>query len=167
VQNYPWPGIYLHVIYDEKHHGVFWLYVGVAMDVENRIAQHYKFRHTPSRHCLHYHVWNMPGRKDFFILLGGFKGMNFGGKDQFAINNLFEEWSCLVWKTLPSTMLSNALPPGFVICEADIHLNRASLLRQKYNGKMVTEGNFETAMELRLGAIDLLVSYDPEIRAYF
>jgi hypothetical protein len=79
-QNYPWPGVYLHVVYDEKHYGVFWLYVGAAMDVENRIAQHHKFRYTPSRHCLHYHIWNMPGRKDFFILLSGFKGMNFDEK---------------------------------------------------------------------------------------
>jgi hypothetical protein len=51
-------------------------------------------------------------------------------------------------------------------CEADIHLNRASPLRQKYNGKKVAKGNFETAIELRLGAKDLLVSHDPEIRAY-
>jgi hypothetical protein len=52
-----------------------------------------------------------------------FKGMNFDEKDQSAMNNLFEEWSCLVWKILPITILSKALPPGFFICEADIHLN--------------------------------------------
>jgi hypothetical protein len=78
--------------------------------------------------------------------------MNFNGKDQSAMNNVFEELNCLVWMTLLSTILSKALFPGFVICEADIHINRASPLRQKYNGKKVTEGNFETAIGLRLGA---------------
>jgi hypothetical protein len=38
AQNYPWPRIYLHVIYDEKHYGMFWFYLVAAMDVENRIA---------------------------------------------------------------------------------------------------------------------------------
>ncbi|RDL38772.1 uncharacterized protein BP5553_03112 [Venustampulla echinocandica] len=167
AESYKWPGIYLHVIYDEEHYGTFWLYVGAGMDVKSRIAQHYKFRYTPSRRCLHYHMWNMPGQKDFFVLLGDFKGMAFDYGDQSAMNNLFEEWSCLIWQTLPSSLLSVALPQGFRICEANIHLNRASPLRQKYNRKAVTEGNFETALELRLGAKDLLMSHDPDIRAYF
>jgi hypothetical protein len=167
AESYPWPGIYLHVVYDEEHYGIFWLYVGAGMDVKSRIAQHYKFRYTPSRSCLHYHMWNVPGRKDFFVLLGGFKGMNFDDERQSAMNNLFEEWSCLIWQTLPLPLLSAALPQGFRICEANIHLNRASPLRQKYNCKGVTEGNIETAIELRLGAKDLLLSHDPDIRAYF
>jgi hypothetical protein len=83
------------------------------------------------------------------------------------MNNLFEEWNSLIWNKLPSTILSKALPPGFVICQADIYLNRTSPLRQTYNGKKVTEGNFETAIELHLSAKDLLVSHDAEIRAYF
>ena len=36
-------------------------------------------------------MWNVPGRKDFFVLLGDFKGMNFVDADQSAINNFFEE----------------------------------------------------------------------------
>ena len=47
AQNHPWPGAYLQVVYDESHHGLFWLYVDAAMNVENRIAQHYKFRYNP------------------------------------------------------------------------------------------------------------------------
>ena len=93
--------------------------------------------------------------------------MGFCDEDQSAMNNLFEEWSCLIWQTLPSPLLSVALPRGFSKCEASIHLNRASPLRQKYNRKGATEGNIETAIELGLGARDLLLSHDPDIRAYF
>jgi hypothetical protein len=137
------------------------------MDVKNWIAQHHKFRFNPSRNCLHYHIRNMPGRQDFFFLLGGLKSMNFNEKDQAAIINLFEEWCCLVWQTLLFPLLSKALPQGFEICEDNIHLNRASPLRQKYNRKGVAEGNIETAAELSLGAKGLVLSHDPEIRAYF
>ncbi|KUJ17745.1 uncharacterized protein LY89DRAFT_669036 [Mollisia scopiformis] len=56
---------------------------------------------------------------------------------------------------------------SWFICEASLHLNRASPLRPKYNRKGVDEGNVETAIELRLGAKDLLLSHDPDIRAYF
>src|SRR5579871_3258551 len=42
AENYPWPGVYLHVVYDKNNHGVFWLYVGAGMDVKNRIFQHNK-----------------------------------------------------------------------------------------------------------------------------
>jgi hypothetical protein len=37
AQNYPWPAVYLHVVYHEKHHRVFWLDVGTAMDVEIKL----------------------------------------------------------------------------------------------------------------------------------
>jgi hypothetical protein len=109
----------------------------------------------------------MPSWKVFFILLGGFKSMNFDEKDQSAINNLFEEWSCLVLKTLPSTMLSKALPSGFVICESDIHLTGLLPFNKGITAKRWQRGNFETAIELPLGVKVLLVSHDPEIRAYF
>lgn len=163
-------GVYLHVIFDKKNHEVFWLCVGAGMDVKSRTAQHHKFRYVPSRACLHYHIWNSPGRGDFFILLGGFKHVmkdpNFDGKDQPSMNNLLEEWSCLVWQTLPFDLLSKALPPDIVVYEANIHLNRASPLRQKYNCHGVREGNIGTAIELSIGARNLLLSPDPEIRAY-
>ncbi|KAH8804702.1 hypothetical protein F5884DRAFT_796923 [Xylogone sp. PMI_703] len=167
AENYRWPGIYLHVIHDEKHYGVFWLYVGAGMNVKERIAQHRKFRKIPSRRCLHYHIWNVDNRRDFFVLLAGFKGQSFSDNDQSAMNNLMEFWSCLTWQTLPSSILSIALPQNFPIHEANIHLNRASPLRQKYNCKAVTEGNVETALELYRGSQSLLLSPDPDIVAYF
>lgn len=74
---------------------------------------------------------------------------------------------CLVWQTLPSPLLSKVLPWGFIICKANIHLNRASPLRPKYNYKGVTKGNIETIIELYQGAKDLLLSYNPDILAYF
>lgn len=60
------------------------------------------------------------------------------------------------------------LPFGISIYEPNIHLNRASALRQRYNVKgALTQGNVETAKELMIGAEDLSRSSDPEIQRYF
>ncbi len=165
AEQYPWPGSYLHVVYDESQPGVYWLYVDAAINVQAQIAQHRKFRHNPSRQSLHYSIWNAPGRKDFFILIGGFKDI----QESFctAMLNLFEHWNCSIWQTLPCSLLARSLPEDIPIFEPNIHLNRASALRQKYNTKNEIAGNIEAALELSEGATDLRLSKDPEIRNYF
>ena len=72
-----------------------------------------------------------------------------------------------MWQTLPSPLLSVALPQGLRICEANVHLSRASPLPRKYHCKGVTVGNIGTGTEHRLGAKDLSLSHEPDIRAYF
>ncbi len=59
--------IYLHVGYDEKYYGVFWLYVGAGMEVKSRIAQHYKFRYTLAEVVYIITYGMCPADKTFFV----------------------------------------------------------------------------------------------------
>lgn len=139
----------MHVIYDPAVANLYWLYVGAAIDMKARIKQHYKFRRTPSRTCLHYHIWNTTGHvlEDFFILLGGFKELNLDEASLHPLLNLLEHWNCLNLQTLPSSILSKYLPYDISICDPNIHLNRASALRQKYNVKgALSRGNLELVL---------------------
>lgn len=167
ADKYVWPGVYQHVIYDPGHPGVYWLYVGAAIHVANRLREHRLYRHTPSRDCLHYRIWNMSGREDIFILLGGFQGLQHSNQLQITLNNLLEELSCLVWQTLPSAILKKAVPKEISVCQPRIHLDRASPLRQIYNFGPPGHHNIEAANELAVGALELSNSEDPEIRDYF
>lgn len=164
--HYVWPGVYLHVIFDPKYPGVFWLYVGASMNVANRVQEH-QLNRAPSRDCLHYRIWNRGGRQDFFLLLGGIRDKAYSSQQQVIINNLLEEVSCLMWQTLPSSILWKALPDAISVVQADIHLNRASPLRQVYNLGSIHKDNIDAAEEFAHGRLDLANSEDQEIRDYF
>lgn len=164
--HYVWPGVYLHVIFDPNYPGVFCLYIGASMNVASRVEEHKKFRFTPSRDCLHYRIWNRPGRQDFFVLLGGIGNEPYRTQQQIILINLLEEVSCLMWQTLPSSVLRKALPDAISIFQPDIHLNRASPLRQIYNLGPPRKDNLDAAEEFTQGSLDLATSEDPEIRDY-
>ncbi|KAF7505551.1 hypothetical protein GJ744_000631 [Endocarpon pusillum] len=71
-----------------------------------------------------------------------------------------------MWQTLPSSLLQKALPDAISIFQPNIHLNRASPLRQIYNLGPPRKDNLDAAEEFTQGRLDLATSEDSEIRDY-
>ena len=107
-EEYNVAGVYIHVIYELEQPSVYKLCVGASMNVKSRVTEHRRFGTTPSRACLHYRIWIYEGQGNIFLLLRGFSNVDDPKQYQVAMNNLSEEFGCLVFQALPNLYFKEA-----------------------------------------------------------
>ena len=181
---YQGPGICLHIIWKKHNLNQFWLYVGQASDLSQRIRSHNDPDYRQNHPCLHYHVWN--SREDIesiFVTLATFESVT--SEFRHYILNLGEMWMACTLQTLRTVDLVKYLPQ-IPMPWAGLHLNVAPPIWQRFPGESneIALGPFtredfigflfsdkpherEYVVELRSAYNDLCYSPDKRLRQYY
>lgn len=102
-------GIYLHILWRENDHDMFWLYVGQASDFSDRMKNHNDPLRRYRNPSLHYHIWDsIQDINSVFVTLGTYTKAQCV-EDQLILN-LGEMWMCLIFQTLRPLHLEQFLP---------------------------------------------------------
>lgn len=160
-------GTYLHVLWNTADPSNFWLYVGQAGKLSERMGNHnnqVRRRLFPS---LHYHVMDsIPEAQlgSVFVTLStnGFPE-DIAGQ---LILNLQEMWMCLVFQTLTSRRLEEYLPEGSSPLWVGSHLNVALPLWQGFTGNSQVEEDMKDAIGGREVFQQYLWTTDPSLRQW-
>jgi hypothetical protein len=178
-------GVYMHILYRRSNPGRFWLYVGQAFKLHERISSHNDPAHRQAQPSLHYHVWD--SAEDMvseFVTLAVHK-ITSSRDDQFILN--FQEmWMACVFQTMTAKHLEEYLPESVNKAWSGRHLNVAPPIWQGFTGDLAAWkeaiGGTETfedfldspdsairgwAWDLRHAFNDLRNSPDPTHRAYY
>ncbi|KAF7177079.1 hypothetical protein CNMCM7691_004727 [Aspergillus felis] len=178
-------GVYMHILYRRSNPGRFWLYVGQAFKLNERISSHNDPAHRQAQPSLHYHVWD--SAEDMvseFITLAVHK-ITSSRDDQFILN--FQEmWMACVFQTMTPKHLEEYLPESVNKAWSGRHLNVAPPIWQGFTGDLAAWkeaiGGTEAfkdflnspdsairswAWDLRHAFNDLRNSPDPIHRAYY
>lgn len=113
AQSYCGPGVYVLVIYIPSDPEGVRVYVGSAVYVSTRIQRHIRTRRNPKwrSKTAHYRFWNKPGTRDLWILMGGFKDVDFEDQEcKPMLLNIFEMYGMLLFRTLNWQTLQAYLP---------------------------------------------------------
>ncbi|KAE8138501.1 hypothetical protein BDV38DRAFT_282164 [Aspergillus pseudotamarii] len=124
-------GVYLHILWRRSNPQKFWLYVGQAAELRERIRTHndiYRRKRNPS---LHYHVWDSAEDMDSVFVTLGASEKPTSAKTQLLLN-LLEMWMALVFQTLTSLHLNEYLPESVNSLWSGHHLNVALPLWQGF-----------------------------------
>ncbi|KAL1961941.1 hypothetical protein VTN77DRAFT_770 [Rasamsonia byssochlamydoides] len=136
----------------------FYLYIGQSINVKRQIEDHlnpyYRYKH-PS---LHYHVWGQRETMEskFVLLAHGTKVKTISNIEL----NIIELWCCLIFQTLPPSLLKY-LPPDIPVVRDEYHLNIAHPLWQGF-----IENSMEI-LETKLNIWDFIQACSPEVAAYY
>lgn len=131
-------GIYLHILWNGPR--IFWLYIGQAVNLSVRIADHKNIGYRKRHPSLHYHVWNsLEDIGSLFVKLANLNGAKWQeaklpglGQPLAYILNLLEMWLCCAFQTLTSDILDDFLPPDIPRVWAGLHLNVAAPVWQRF-----------------------------------
>lgn len=184
----PAPGVYLHLLVEDSSLGkfgadCFWVYVGQAISMQQRIKDHKSLVHRSNHSSLHYHVWHQIKEPiSVWIKLMGFKD---GTEYLPELLNLGEMWMACALQSLQELDLQHWLPEGTTIPWAGLHLNislpiwQPFVLGKCYFQSLNTREDFSRALQShdpteRARAISIRDSYHslrhspwPEIREYY
>lgn len=159
-------GIYLHILWrdDEAGTNKFWLYVGQACVLSERIRTHNDPTHRRRNMGLHYAVWGSdPGMKSRFVTVATF-AITPSPQTQLILN-LAEMWMCLIFQTLTAHHLSFWLPKTASALWSGNHLNVALPLWQGYTDTAENSA-IKNAVGGRLTFQQYLLSEDAVIRTW-
>ncbi|OQE14386.1 hypothetical protein PENFLA_c038G10811 [Penicillium flavigenum] len=183
-------GVYLHIIWPPDDPQRFWLYVGQAMNLKRRIADHNDKLYRRKHPSLHYHVWD--SREDMcsqFVVLATFnyetEGQNLPRSHQCLLN-LLEMWMACLFRTLTARDLDRYLPPSVGRSSAGRHLNVVPPIWQRFQDETVPDmreifdrSSFRSLLQSNDAAVrswaqkardsynDLRNSPDPQLRHYW
>ncbi|KAL2823528.1 hypothetical protein BDW59DRAFT_163105 [Aspergillus cavernicola] len=124
------PGVYLHALW--KNSKEFWIYIGQALALSDRIGDHNNVGYRKRHPSLHYHTWNsFEDVGSIFVKLLSFDGyelqgsdvQDFQGESLHYLLNLAEMWLCCAFQSLSPTALRDFLPADTPIIWAGLHLN--------------------------------------------
>ncbi|KNG86359.1 hypothetical protein ANOM_007288 [Aspergillus nomiae NRRL 13137] len=155
-------GVYLHILWRKSNPQNFWLYVGQAAELRERIRTHndiYRRKRNPS---LHYHVWDSAEDIESVFVTLGFSEKPTSVKTQLLLN-LLEMWMALVFQTLTSVHLDQYLPESVNKLWSGNHLNVALPLWQGFTEEDQAVG---LAVGGRMSFQQHLFSDDPTIRQW-
>ncbi|GIJ83625.1 hypothetical protein Asppvi_002450 [Aspergillus pseudoviridinutans] len=177
-------GVYMHILYRRSNPGRFWLYVGQAFKLHERISSHNDPAHRQAQPSLHYHVWeSAEDMVSEFVTLAVHK-ITSSRDDQFILN--FQEmWMACVFQTMTAKHLEEYLPESINKAWSGRHLNVAPPIWQGFGDLAAWKeaiGGTEAfkdflnspdsairgwAWDLRHAFNDLRNSPDPIHRAYY
>lgn len=90
-------GVYMHILYRRSNPARFWLYVGQAFRLSNRISSHNDPSHRLSQPSLHYHVWDSAKDMESKFVIPAVHKLTASKDDQFVLN--FQEmWMACVFQ---------------------------------------------------------------------
>ncbi|KAJ5287884.1 hypothetical protein N7478_003570 [Penicillium angulare] len=160
-------GVYLHILWSPKEPKHFWLYVGQAMDLARRIADHKNKIYRRGHPSLHYHNWD--SREDMcskFVILATIdmdtKGQTLPISEQCLLD-LFEMWIACLFQTLSARNLDRYLCPSISRSSAGRHLNVVPPIWQRFQDENMPE--IKEVFD-RQSFKALLHSEDPDIRSW-
>ena len=110
----------MHVLWEKNNTQKFWLYVGQAVSLRERVQNH-NDRQYRSRHpSLHYHVWgSVEDMESVFVTLAVGKIPTY--QTEQLILNLQEMWMACIFQTLDSMYSALWSPPNRNILTLDDH----------------------------------------------
>ncbi|KAE8418752.1 hypothetical protein BDV36DRAFT_294798 [Aspergillus pseudocaelatus] len=155
-------GVYLHILWRRSNPQKFWLYVGQAAELRERIRTHndiYRRKRNPS---LHYHVWDSSEDMESVFVTLGTSEKPTSAKTQLLLN-LLEMWMALVFQTLTSLHLNEYLPESVNRLWSGHHLNVALPLWQGFTEE---DQAVSEAVGGRISFQQHLFSEDPTIRQW-
>ncbi|KAL3465757.1 hypothetical protein BJX64DRAFT_41944 [Aspergillus heterothallicus] len=157
-------GVYLHIIWRRYRLGRFWLYVGQAAILRDRLRTHNNPYHRRRNPCLHYHVWDSAAdMESVFVTLAENDAPSCPTTQLFL--NLQEMWMSLIFQTLTSLRLNEYLPEGVPRLWSGNNLNVALPLWQGFSGDQ-DQNAMQDACGGRLSFQQYLMSDDSTIRQW-
>lgn len=152
----------MHIMYRRCNPGRFWLYVGQASKLAERISSHNNPIHRQAQPSLHYHVWD--SAKDMvskFVTLAVHIGT--ASKDDQLILNFQEMWMACIFQTMTAKHQADYLPANVNKVWAGQHLNVMPPRWQGFTGDL-------PASKEAIGGTkrfeDFLNSPDPAVRGW-
>ncbi|CAG8934789.1 unnamed protein product [Penicillium salamii] len=160
-------GIYLHIIWYPNDPQTFWLYVGQARHLGNRISDHNDRVYRRKHPSLHYHVWDSQEEMcSEFVILAIFQNAanerNLSRYEQCLLN-LLEMWMACLFRTLTAKDLDTYLPPSVDRSTAGRHLNVVPPIWQRFHDE---DSPARKDIFDRAGFEELLRSADPAVRLW-
>ncbi|KAL2865707.1 uncharacterized protein BJX67DRAFT_173130 [Aspergillus lucknowensis] len=157
-------GVYLHILWRPGKEERFWLYVGQATNVSDRLRTHndpYRRRRNPS---LHYHVWDSATDMESVFVTLAESDAPVCLRSQLLLN-MQEMWMSLIFQTLTPLQLDKFLPESVKRLWSGNNLNVALPLWQGFTGGE-EQAVMEDACGGRLSFQQYLRSDDPTTRQW-
>lgn len=152
----------MNILWDSSNTENFWLYVGQAVDLSRRIADHCDKAYRRKHPSLYYHVWdsNQDMESQFVILACMDLDTPLSRTDQCLLN-LQEMWMACVFRTLTGRDLDKYLSPSVGKQSSGRHLNVAPPIWQRFTDE---EPPNPREVYDREKFLDLLHSETPETK---
>lgn len=155
-------GVYMHILYRRSNPERFWLYVGLAFKLSERISNHNDPSHRRAQPSLHNHVWDSAEDMESEFDTLAVHSLTASKDNQFALN--FQEmWMACVFQTMTEKHLAEYLPDSVNKAWTGWHLNVVPPIWQGFTWDL-------TAWKEAIGGTaafeDILNSPDPAIRGW-